>query len=125
MKVLIVGAGVAGLGIGWRLAQAGAQVTIFERAQSARGATWAAVGMLAPAAEALHAHPDEAAFAAKSAVMWPAFAEEVEAASGRGIQYRRDGSVVVAMNEAEFAALRARNAVRLQFVFYRQAMLSL
>ena len=47
MKVVIIGAGVAGLSIGWRLLQAGAQVTILDRGQPGGGATWAAAGMLA------------------------------------------------------------------------------
>ncbi|MGZ5932134.1 MAG: FAD-dependent oxidoreductase, partial [Rhizomicrobium sp.] len=33
MKIIIIGAGVAGLSIGWRLQQAGAAVTVFDRAQ--------------------------------------------------------------------------------------------
>jgi glycine/D-amino acid oxidase-like deaminating enzyme len=39
MKVVIIGAGVAGLGIGWRLLQAGCSVTILERAQPGGGAS--------------------------------------------------------------------------------------
>lgn len=108
MKVVIVGAGVAGLSIGWRLVQAGASVTILERAQPARGATWASAGMIAPAAESLDAHADEVKFSAASAAMWQAFATEVEATSGRQIHYRRDGSVIVAMNDAELTKLGQR-----------------
>ena len=37
MKVVIIGAGVAGLAIGWRLAQAKADVTILERSQPGSG----------------------------------------------------------------------------------------
>ena len=33
MKVVVIGAGVAGLAIGWRLAQAGASVTVLDRTQ--------------------------------------------------------------------------------------------
>ena len=44
MKVLIVGAGVAGLAIGWRLADAGVAVEIVERGIAGRGATWASAG---------------------------------------------------------------------------------
>ncbi|MDE0014855.1 MAG: FAD-dependent oxidoreductase, partial [Candidatus Poribacteria bacterium] len=51
-KVLIIGGGVIGLGIGWQLAKAGATVTIHERGQAGRGASWAAAGMLGPIAEA-------------------------------------------------------------------------
>ena len=108
MTIVIVGAGVAGLGIGWRLAQAGADVVILERAQLGRGATWAAAGMIAPGAEALHANPQEARLSAMSAAMWPVFSEEVEEASGRKIHYRRDGSLMVAMDEVELAPLQRR-----------------
>ena len=51
-RVAIIGAGVCGLAIGWRLAQAGAGVEVFERGQAGRGATWASAGMLAAGAEA-------------------------------------------------------------------------
>ena len=51
MKAVIVGAGVAGLGIGWRLAQAGVQVTVLERGEPGMGASFAAAGMIAATAE--------------------------------------------------------------------------
>ena len=51
-NVAIIGAGVSGLGIGWRLAQAGCQVEIYDRGEACRGASWAAAGMLAARAEA-------------------------------------------------------------------------
>src|SRR5260370_19282052 len=50
--VLIIGAGVIGLGIGWRLAQRGAAVTLFDRAAAGSGASHAAAGMLAAFAQA-------------------------------------------------------------------------
>ena len=53
MKIVIIGAGVAGLAIGWRLAQAGQEVTVLERAQPGAGATGASAGMLAVTAELL------------------------------------------------------------------------
>ncbi|HWC63870.1 MAG TPA: FAD-dependent oxidoreductase, partial [Rhizomicrobium sp.] len=71
MKVIIIGAGVAGLGIGWRLAQAGQEVTVLERAQPGGGASWAAAGMLAVTAESLDAHPAEREFSQKSSLVWP------------------------------------------------------
>ncbi len=51
-KVAIIGAGVSGLGIGWRLAQAGCVVDVFDRGKAGMGASWAAAGMLAAQAEA-------------------------------------------------------------------------
>ncbi len=38
-SVAIIGAGVCGLGIGWRLAQAGCQVDVFDKGEAGRGAT--------------------------------------------------------------------------------------
>ena len=85
MKVVIIGAGVAGLGIGWRLLQAGCAVTILERAQPGTGASWAAAGMLAVTAELEDAAEAERALALRASALWPAFAAELEAASGRAV----------------------------------------
>ena len=78
MKILIIGAGVAGLSIGWKLATRGADVTVLERASVARAATWAAVGMIAATAESAGAPPAEAALCRASAKLWPEFADEIE-----------------------------------------------
>ena len=50
-RVAVIGAGVSGLGIAWRLASAGCPVTVFERGEAGRGASWAAAGMLAAGLE--------------------------------------------------------------------------
>ena len=49
--VAVVGAGVIGLSVAWRAAQDGLSVAICDPAP-ARGASWAAAGMIAPATEA-------------------------------------------------------------------------
>jgi glycine oxidase len=95
MKIIIIGAGVAGLSIGWRLQLLGAQVTIFDRAQPASAATWASAGMLAAGGEFAHAKTPEAEFARLSSGLWPDFANEVEEASRRPIHYRRCGALIV------------------------------
>ena len=38
-KTVIIGAGVMGLGIAWRLAQAGCSVALYDRAEAGRGAS--------------------------------------------------------------------------------------
>jgi len=108
MKFVIVGAGVAGLSIGWRLAAAGAEVTILERAQPGRGATWASAGMISTTAETGESAGAEADFAKHSAHLWPHFAREVEEASGIDVGYRVDGTLIVAHTADEAAALSAR-----------------
>ena len=87
MKIVIVGAGVAGLSIGWRLLQAGAQVTILDRGQPGGGATWAAAGMLAVTAELEDAVQPEQDLAVQSNALWPAFAAELEQASGMAVGF--------------------------------------
>src|SRR5262249_21431132 len=81
-KTVIIGAGVMGLGIAWRLAQAGCPVTVYERGEAGRGASWAAAGMLAAAIETEPGEEQLLALTLESQRMWPAFARELEAASG-------------------------------------------
>jgi glycine oxidase len=96
MKIVVIGAGVAGLAIGWRLAQAGQDVTLLERAQPGKGATWASAGMLAVTSELLNSGPEEMEFAGYSNDLWPAFAKEIEAESGRSIGYETNGALLLA-----------------------------
>lgn len=110
MKVAVIGAGVAGLSIGWRLQQAGAEVTVLERAQAGRSATWASAGMLAATAEIESGNAPDARLARHSAALWPAFAHEIEDACGGNIGYRRDGTLIVASDAEAAAALRNRAA---------------
>ncbi|MBW8726114.1 MAG: FAD-dependent oxidoreductase, partial [Inquilinus limosus] len=51
-RVAIIGAGVNGLAIGWRLARAGCPVDVYDRGPVGREASWAAAGMLAAGLEA-------------------------------------------------------------------------
>jgi glycine oxidase len=97
MNVVIIGAGVAGLGIGWKLAKAGASVTILERAQAGRGATTVSGGMIAAAAELGQAGTPEAAFAKRANDLWPGFVAELETESGISVDYRKNGSLMVAL----------------------------
>jgi len=106
MKVVIVGAGVAGLGIGWRLRQAGADVLILERGQPASAATWAAAGMLAVTGEMGESQAPESDFARQASGLWPEFATELESTSGLDIGYRRSGTLLVAATPDEAKAFR-------------------
>lgn len=95
MKVVVIGAGVAGLSVGWRLAQAGTDVTVIERAEPGGGATGAAAGMIAVAGEAGVSGSAEAELSRRSAELWPGFAKELEEASGHGISYLRNGALIL------------------------------
>jgi glycine oxidase len=97
---------VIGLAIGWRLAQAGAPVTVFERGQAGKGASWAAAGMLAAGVECEPGEGDLLALNRRSQELWPAFAAALEAASGMSVGLRREGTLVVALTRDDAAQLR-------------------
>jgi glycine oxidase len=111
MKVIIVGAGSAGLGIGWRLAQAGATVTVIDRAQPGRGATWAAAGMIAVAGETGGSGDAEAELSRQSSMLWPEFAKELEEASGTKVDYAQSGALMVQLRGEDSSWLPAGELV--------------
>src|SRR6202158_5666199 len=92
-KTIVVGAGVIGLGIAWRLAEAGCAVTVYDRGEAGRGASWAAAGMLAAAVETEPGEEALLALTLESQRMWPDFARELEAASGISVGYRDEGTI--------------------------------
>ncbi len=108
MKIVVIGAGVAGLSVAWRLAQAGCRVTVLERARPGGGASWAAGGMLAAGAEAGMLTDAEQRFAAWATTLWPDFASEIASVTGREVGYRRGGSLMAALDEQELGRLSAR-----------------
>ncbi|MEM9996987.1 MAG: glycine oxidase ThiO, partial [Bacteroidota bacterium] len=105
-EVLVVGGGVVGLGVAWRLGQRGVRVTVLERGEAGRGASWAAAGMLAPVAELGFEELDLYALSRESLRRWPAFARDLEAVTGRSVDYRDDGTLVVAPDRDAAEALR-------------------
>lgn len=116
-RVAIVGAGVMGLSLGWRLAAAGCAVDIYEAQRAGQGASHAAAGMLAACAEA---EPGEDALLAlnrASQALWPAFAAELEAASGISVDLRTEGTLTI--------GLTADDAARLRHLFALQTSLGL
>ena len=100
MKVAIVGGGVAGLAIGWRLAEAGVGVELFERGICGRAASWAAAGMLAATAESGAADDPHAKLAREARNLWPHFARALEQASRTDIAFTLSGALIVARNDA-------------------------
>ena len=104
-NVAIIGAGVVGLGIAWRLAQRGASVTVFDRGAAGSGATHAAAGMLAACCEAEPGEEALIALGRESQSRWPAFAAELLQASGIDVELRTEGTLVVASTADDQARL--------------------
>ncbi|WCS25845.1 glycine oxidase ThiO [Methylobacterium sp. NMS14P] len=106
--VAVVGGGLIGLSIAWRLARAGRAVTVLERDTIGAGASLAATGMLAPAAEHEPGSDPLLPLALDSLRLWPEFRDALEAESGRAIDYRADGTLVLAVGRDEVERLRFR-----------------
>ena len=106
LEVVVVGAGVAGLGVAWRLAESGVRVLVADRGAAGRGATWAAAGMLAPSAELGFEELDLYALARESLARWPAFAADLESATGLDVGLRTEGTLVVAEDRDSLVVLR-------------------
>jgi glycine oxidase len=104
-SVAIIGAGVVGLGIAWRLAARGVAVSVFDKGAAGAGATHAAAGMLAACAEAEPGEEALVALGRDSQARWPAFADELKQASGIDVELRREGTLVVALTADDQARL--------------------
>jgi glycine oxidase len=104
VDVAVVGAGAIGLASAWRLAQRGATVAVVDPVPGS-GASGVAAGMLAPVTEARLGEEPLLALNHASWARWPGFAAEVALASGRSVGYRADGTLVVALDADDRAAL--------------------
>ncbi len=105
-QVAIIGGGVMGLGIGWRLASAGCAVDVFERGTAGHGASWAAAGMLAAGVEAEPGEIPLLALNRTSLRRWPDFAGELQAASGIDVELRTEGTLALALSGDDLRQLR-------------------
>ena len=118
-NVAIIGAGVIGLGIAWRLAMRGVPVAVFDKGACGAGASHAAAGMLAACAEAEPGEEALVTLGRASQARWPAFAAELKQASGVDVGLRPEGTLVVALTSDDQARLNH------QLVFQRKLGLPL
>jgi glycine oxidase len=107
-EIVIIGGGVIGLSIARALALRGVRdVTVIEKGEFCREASWAAGGILAPQVEA-DASNDFLALACASRDMYPQFAKALLDESGIDIELDTTGTLYVAFSEAEEREFRAR-----------------
>jgi glycine oxidase len=102
--VIVIGAGVIGLAIAFELAERGAAVRIYDRAEPGRAASWAAAGMLAPYTERVE-NGDLVALCAASLQEYPDFAQRVLAASGVDVRLHLDGVLHAAFDARQLEEL--------------------
>lgn len=119
--VAIAGGGIIGLSIAFELATRGASVRVYDSAEPARAASWAAAGMLAPLTERL---PDKAMqdLCEASLRRYPAFASAVAAAGGVDPYLSLDGILHTAYDATSLDRLAARGA-ELQDAGHRATLL--
>jgi len=96
--VIVVGGGVIGCSIAWRLAQAGLKVTVIERGVIGCEASRAAAGMLTPQGETTGPSPF-LEMGLSSRTMYRSFADELKETSDIDIEYNDEGTVFVLMDD--------------------------
>lgn len=114
-NIIIIGGGVIGLGIGWQLVKSGAKVTIFDRGEAGRAASWAAAGMLAPYAEAHTEEPELLQLGIESLSLYPQWTEELESDAQMSIGYRVEGTLIVGLEPDDTHQLRHLYKAQQQF----------
>lgn len=105
LHVVVIGAGVIGLSTAWNLRSRGADVTLIDPAP-ATGASHAAAGMLAPAAEVVWGQTPLFPLMRASSELYPDFAAEVASATGCELGYSRAETLVCAGDRADLVSLR-------------------
>ena len=105
-EVVIIGGGVIGLSIGYTLAIAGVRVTILDRQEIGRAASWAGAGMIPPYTERLTANPT-LELRSWSALLYPEWSVALKDATGIDNGFHRTGGVDVAATPREDEELRS------------------
>ncbi len=106
IHVAIVGGGIIGLSIGWYLALQGVDTTVFEKREAGCEATWASAGMLTPNLEAEPGEERLLPLLLEGSRIWPKFAERLEEMSGIKVNYRKEGTMAIALDRDDVEALR-------------------
>jgi glycine oxidase len=90
--VIIIGGGIIGLSLAYRIASQNRRVVVLDRQAPGLEASWAAAGMLSAAPET----SDDLALvplAKKSFALYPEFVAAIEENSGKPANFRRDGAL--------------------------------
>jgi glycine oxidase len=100
VSVVVVGGGIIGLSVAWRLTQRGVDVTVLD--DGVDGAWHVAAGMLAPSGEAAFEPPALVRLMEESARRWPSFAESL----GGDVGYDDAGTLSLAVTADDLAEAR-------------------
>jgi glycine oxidase len=103
---LIVGGGVIGLSIAYELAHGGAKITVVDRGEPGREASWAGAGILPPVNRQFAHHPLDQ-LRGLSCELHPQWAARLREETGIDNGYRRCGGFSLARTPGESALLAA------------------
>jgi glycine oxidase len=109
--VVVAGGGVIGTAIAWRAAAAGLDVVLVDPADG-DAASLVAAGMLAPVSEALFGEGALLRVNLLAVRRFPSFAGELEQVTGHDVGLRREGTLAVAYDPGDYAALMRLTAFR-------------
>jgi glycine oxidase len=102
--LIVVGGGVIGTAIAWRLALTGRAVTLIDPGTDDK-ASLVAAGMLGPVSESVFGEQDLLALNLHAIDRFPSFNAELEAAAGQRTGLRTEGTLAVAHDSGDLAAL--------------------
>src|SRR3989339_1847903 len=112
-KVIIIGGGIIGLSIGYNIIKKNSgdsdvnpNVIILDKGLFGKEASWAAAGMLRPQSE----FEDEnlLRLCVESIKLYPEFAKQLEIDSGICINYRTEGTIILALDNEQSNELDKR-----------------
>jgi glycine oxidase len=109
--VIIVGGGVIGASIAWRLARNHRRVLLLDAGKIGSEASSAAAGMLSPGGEFDQPSP-LLDFAIGSLAQYDDFVAAIQNDSGLPIEFRRSSAIQIALTAAELESLTARAAMQ-------------
>ena len=109
--VVVAGGGVIGTAIAWRAAAAGLDVVLADPAED-DAASQVAAGMLAPVSEALFGEGALLRVNLLALARFPSFVAELEQVTGHRVGLRREGTLAVAYDAGDYAALMRLTAFR-------------
>lgn len=116
--IAIIGGGIIGATLAYRLSRAGARATLLDRREIGREASWASAGILSPPAPR---YGSRTRLALASYRQYPDLIAEIEELTGRNVGYVRTGEVEAGthVDETEFRALydwRRSNGVAVEWL---------
>ncbi len=114
--VIVVGAGLIGLSCAWRAAERGLRVLVADPAPG-DGASGVAAGMLAPVTELHHGEETLLRLSLDAARAYPLFVADVERVGGLEVGYHRCGTLAVALDRGDHAALEDLHATHRRLGF--------